>query len=338
MITVIVPVRNEAAGIKGVLLSLLRQDYPADAFEVIVVDGMSDDGTPAIVRRMLNDHRNLRLFDNPKRLSSAARNVGVVNSAGDYLVVVDGHCTIGDRRYLHNLERAFVESGADTLGRPQPLNVDHATAFQKCLARARQSKLGHNPDSAIFSDEAKFVEPQNVAVAYRRRVFDVVGLFDERFDACEDVEFNFRVHQAGMTCYFTPTIGVSYHPRSSLGGLVYQMIRYGRGRSRLAQKHPQSLTLPAVVPAAWLVWLAVAFAVGLFVPYVSTAFCASLVLYLAVVAAVSAALAFRGPPGSAVFLPLIFVGIHVGFGWGMLRETAAFFRRATRLQTRSASE
>jgi len=320
-VSIIVPVRNESASIERVILSLMRQDYDPSHFEVVVVDGQSEDDTVAIVERLKSQFANLHIFDNPQRLSSAARNVGVLNSHGEYVIIVDGHCSIDDRQYLRNLERAFVESGADTLGRPQPLKIENATLFQRCLARARSSKLGHNPDSDIYSDHAKFVEPQNVAVAYRRRVFDIVGLFDERFDACEDVEFNYRVHKAGMTCYFTPTIAVSYHPRGTLRGLLFQMFRYGRGRSRLAQKHPRSLTLPAIVPAAWMVWLALGFVAGLFVPIVATAFCLSLMLYLSVITAGSLMLSRRGPAFSFAVLPIVFVAIHLGFGWGMLRES-----------------
>ena len=58
--------------------------------------------------------------------------------------------------------------------------------------------------------------PQSVAIAYRREVFERVGLFDESFDACEDVEFNHRIARAGLTCYFTPRVQVRYFPRDSV--------------------------------------------------------------------------------------------------------------------------
>ena len=66
---------------------------------------------------------------------------------------------------------------------------------------------------------AKFVPPQSTAVAYRRGVFHRIGMFDEAFDACEDVEFNHRVFAAGLTCYFAPAVKVAYHPRGTLPAL-----------------------------------------------------------------------------------------------------------------------
>ena len=102
--------------------------------------------------------------------------------------------------HLQAIAAAFARSGAlHCLGRPQPLDESRANPLQKAIAAARNSRLGHHPDSFIYSAEERFVSPQSVAVAYRRDVFERVGLFDETFDACEDVEFNHRVAR-GAAC------------------------------------------------------------------------------------------------------------------------------------------
>ena len=120
----------------------------------------------------------VRILDNPKLLSSAARNVGIRESQGEIVIIVDGHCEISDRRYLRKLADAFARSGADCIGRPQPLDVAGATLLQQAIAAARSSRLGHHPDSHIYSRTEKFVPALSVAVAYRRDVFDRVGHFD----------------------------------------------------------------------------------------------------------------------------------------------------------------
>lgn len=326
-VTVVVPVRNEAASIEATLRSLLTQDYPADRFEVIVADGFSTDATVPTVRRLQGEFPNLRLLYNPARLSSAARNACVRHMTGEYAVVVDGHCHIADKHYLRHLVDAFETTGADTLGRPQPLNAPNPTPFQQAVSVARASRLGHNPDSDIFSDQPKFVPPQNTAVAYRRRVFERVGLFDQRFDACEDVEFNQRVHDAGLSCYFEPRLKVVYHPRGHWKALFTQLGRYGCGRARLAAKQPKSLTLPALVPPLWVLWLAVGPLLCLLVPLLWWVYGGLLALYLATVLAFSLKLGRRKPLPVAVRIPLVFVGIHFGFAWGFWREVG---RRAVR--------
>ena len=326
-VTVVVPVRNEAASIEATLRSLLTQDYPADRFEVIVADGFSTDATVPAVRRLQAEFPNLRLLYNPDRLSSAARNACVRHMTGEYAVVVDGHCQIADRHYLRHLVAAFEATGADTLGRPQPLDAPDPNPFQRAVSVARASRLGHNPDSDIYSDRPRFVEPQNTAVAYRRRVFERVGLFDQRFDACEDVEFNQRVHDAGLSCYFEPKLKVVYHPRGHWKALFTQLGRYGCGRARLAAKQPRSLTLPALVPPLWVLWLAVGPLLCLLVPVLWYVYGGLLAVYLAAILAFSLKLGRKQPPGVAVRIPLVFVGIHFGFAWGFWRVVG---RRAVR--------
>jgi glycosyltransferase involved in cell wall biosynthesis len=326
-VSVIVPVRNEAGAIEPALRTLLEQDFPRDQFEVLVADGGSTDETVPIVRRLQGEYPNLRLFYNPGRLSSAARNTALRHAAKDVAVIVDGHCTVPDRNYLRNVAEAFAASGADSLGRPQPLDAPNPTLFQKAVSIARASKIGHNPNSDIFSDEAKFVPPQNTAVAYSRTVFHRIGLFDQSFDACEDVEFNQRVHSAGLTCYFTTSVKVVYNPRGSLRALFFQLSRYGMGRARLAFKSPESLTLPALVPPLWLLWLVLGGLLSLVVPHLGWAWLASIALYVAILCGAAVMLG-RGQPASVgLRIPPIFAGIHLGFAWGFLREVARQFKR-----------
>ncbi len=332
-ISVIVPVRNEAKGIEGALRALLEQEFPRDRFEVIVADGASTDETVPIVRRLQSEFDNLKLVFNAGRLSSAARNTAIRHSKMEVAVIVDGHCTVPDGRYLSNLAAAFDISKADCLGRPQPLDAPNPTPFQEAVSAARASRLGHNPDSDIFSDEAKFVPPQSTAVAYTRAVFDRIGLFDQAFDACEDVEFNQRVHRAGLTCYFTPSVKVLYHPRSNWGGLFFQLSRYGMGRARLAFKDPQSLTPPALVPPLWAMWVVLGGLLGLAVPMIGMLWLASIAFYLLVLTGAGLVLARGKGVAVACRVPLVFTGIHFGFAWGFWKELYRQLRPIAKPQT-----
>jgi polysaccharide deacetylase family protein (PEP-CTERM system associated) len=319
MISVIVPVRNEAAFLAGTLGQLLSQDYPADRFEVLVADGGSTDGTRAIVEALAARHGNLRLLDNPGRLSSTGRNVAARAARGEFVLLIDGHCEIDNIRYLRELAAAFARSGADSVGRPQPLDVGGATALQRAIAAARSSWLGHHPASFIWSDQERLVPPQSVAVAYRRDVFSRVGWFDEAFDACEDVEFNHRLARAGLTCYFTPRVRVRYHPRDTLPKLFRQMVRYGRGRMRLLRKHPETLSPASLVPAAFLAGVILGPVLACFFSVLWVVYFATLGLYAALVVGTSLALA-RGELSMAGYLPLVFAAVHGGAGVGLWLE------------------
>jgi succinoglycan biosynthesis protein ExoA len=331
-ISVIVPVRNEAAFIRQTLEQLLAQEYDPERFEILVADGQSTDDTAAIVRQLATGHSNLRLLHNPGRWSSAGRNLGIRAASGDIVVIVDGHCDLGNPRYLRDLTEAFARSGADCVGRPQPLNVAGASPLQRAIAAARTSRLGHHPDSFIFSSAEQFVRPQSVAIAYRRSVFDRIGLFDESFDACEDVEFNHRLDRAGMTCFFTPRVKAHYYPRSSLSGLCKQMVRYGRGRVRLLCKHPETISLGGLMPALFLLGVFAGLAAALLSPWLALVYFGTLALYALTVVAVSVALSFKARDLRLLpWLPAVFAAIHGGAGFGILQEAAlSLVRGSTR--------
>jgi succinoglycan biosynthesis protein ExoA len=326
-ISVIVPVRNEEAFIESTLRQLLAQDYDPDKFEILVADGCSTDHTREIVAALQVKHVQITLLDNPGRLSSCGRNVALEMSRGELIVLIDGHCELDNPHYLAELADAFARSGADCVGRPQPLDVSGATLIQRAIAVARSSRLGHHPASHIYSDGEGFVAPESVAVAYRREVFNVVGVFDRTFDACEDVEFNHRLARAGLRCFFTPHVQVRYFPRSSLAGLFRQMIRYGRGRVRLLRKHPDTFSLLGFMPALFFACVLLGPLSGLLFPSLLLAYGAVLAIYALSVLSFSVAGALRErdvlmmPLLSAVY-PAIHLGAAVGIWWETIRPAA----------------
>jgi succinoglycan biosynthesis protein ExoA len=320
-LSVVVPVRNEVRFLAATLTELVEQCYPAERFEILVADGESTDGTGAIVEAFAARHANVRLLTNPRRWSSAGRNVGVRHARGEIVVVIDGHCELANRYHLQEIADAFERTGADCLGRPQPLDISKANPLQRAIAAARNSRFGHHPNSFIYAAEERFVPPESVAVAYRRGVFDDVGFFDEAFDACEDVEFNHRVARAGLRCYFTPRIAVRYVPRGTLSGLFRQMIRYGRGRVRLLRKHPDTFSLPGFVPAAFVFGLLVGPIAALLHPVLAGIYVGALALYALALVLALAGIAWREPDVRVLrWLPLVFLAVHCGAGVGILRE------------------
>ena len=146
--------------------------------------------TRGIVAGYERRYPQVRLVDNPGRLSSSARNMAIEQSRSDYLVVIDGHCEDSQAAHISRDGRAFQRTRADCLGRPQPLDVLGASTLQQAIAAARNSALGHHPASYIYSNEELAVPAGSVAIAYRRNVFDRVGKFEPDFDACEDYELN----------------------------------------------------------------------------------------------------------------------------------------------------
>ena len=110
-ITIVVPVKDEEQFIESTLKQILNQDYPNDRFEIIVVDGMSKDGTKEIVTRLSHLHPQIKVAENPKGISSGGRNIGFRMGQGDIFLVVDGHCYIPNKQLLKNIVDSFEKSG-----------------------------------------------------------------------------------------------------------------------------------------------------------------------------------------------------------------------------------
>ncbi len=318
LISLVLPVRNEEAHLGAVLDDLLNQDYPLDRFEILVVDGESTDRTAAVVERYTRlGAPQVRLFSNPGRLSSSGRNIGVRNSRGDFILFVDGHCRVPNRSLLTETARLLRETGAACLCRPQPLTMPGNTWFQDAVAHARATLIGHGSDSTIYAMNLEgFVSPASSGAGYQRSVFDRVGLYDECFDACEDVELNHRVYRAGIPSYLSPRLAIAYQPRGSLVELFRQTARYGKGRFRLMQKHKDAASFSQLVPAAFVAGLVVLAMGSPISSLVRALSLVALVAYAVLLVEFSVALGIRHGWRNFLVTPFIYLAIHLGFGVG----------------------
>lgn len=331
MVSLVMPVRREAGHLGALLDQLLGQEYPAARMEILVADGGAgepDDGATALAQsyaRRFPDR--VRWLANPGRRSSAGRNVGLAAARGEWVVFVDGHCRLPGPHWLRDSMAAAARTGARCLSRPQPLEASGG-GWQPVIANVRASRIGHGADSTIFDPAAcGWVHPGSSGAAYHRSLLQQIGAYDESFDACEDVEFNQRVAAAGVRAWLAPEAIVYYAARASLGALWRQLFRYGRGRLRLARKHPESASWAQRLPMLWLAWLpvAVAAAVGAAGAW-RIAAAATLAVYALVVAGASVGLARRHGWRYLWAAPAAFVTIHAALGAGGWREL--FSRRA----------
>jgi glycosyltransferase involved in cell wall biosynthesis len=319
-ISVVLPIRNEARFIGRTIRYLQEQDYPIDKLEILAVVGDSDDNTVPIVQQIAAGDERVKYLHNPKKWSSSARNVGAKAATGEIITYVDGHTYIDNNQLLKNTARLMAENDVAVLSRPQFLDTPDNSPFQRAVALARRSALGHGLDSTIYSDQDMFVNPASAGASYKRKVFEKVGYFDESFDASEDYEFNHRVAQAGYRAFTSLKLAVYYYPRDSLGALFSQMVRYGIGRMRLARKHPATLGLGTLVPPLFTAGLVVLPLLSLVLPWLVHLFALLYGLYLLAVLVTSFTVAAHISAAYFFLLPPIYLCIHLGLGYGFLRE------------------
>jgi cellulose synthase/poly-beta-1,6-N-acetylglucosamine synthase-like glycosyltransferase len=248
LVTIAMPCRDEEAYIEACVRAVQMQDWPRDRLEILVADGMSIDATREILARLAAEDPRIHLIDNPARIQAAGLNECVRRARGEIIVRMDVHA---DYRpdFVRQCVAALERTGADNVGgaaRPRA-----RTFFQRCVATALKSPLGVGGSSYRKVHEQGFVESVWPG-AFRREVFERVGLFDPKAETNEDAELNQRIADSGGRVYLSRDIVVHYYPRSSARALARQYFRYGRGRARTLLKHGKLLAWRPALPFLWL--------------------------------------------------------------------------------------
>jgi len=314
-VSVLVPVRNEAAYIGRCLEALARQDYPRDRFEVIVLDGESTDATLAAVEATraalgLPD----RLEPNRKRTTAAGMNLGLALAKGEVIIKVDGHTSV-DPSFVRASVRALSESGADAVG--GPIRTAGEGAIGRAIALATASRFGVGDAAFRYSSREQWTDSVPFG-AYRRDVFERVGVFAEDIDRGEDDEFNYRLREHGGRILLSPAIGSTYFARSGFGALLRQYWGYGLAKAAVLGRHPRRLRPRHLVPAALVLVLCAGSLLSLvdrrFLRLVGLAAGA----YAAANGLATLQLARRGNRREAPYLPLAYASIHLAAGAGFI--------------------
>jgi glycosyltransferase involved in cell wall biosynthesis len=114
-VSLVVPCRNERQYIETCVRSLLAQEVPAGGYEILVVDGMSDDGTRDSLTRLVQDTSHLRVLDNPARTTPCAMNLGIQAARGRYIAIMGAHAHYAPD-YIRQSIAVLEMTGADNVG------------------------------------------------------------------------------------------------------------------------------------------------------------------------------------------------------------------------------
>jgi glycosyltransferase involved in cell wall biosynthesis len=313
-------VRNEARFIRQSLEAVLAQNYPSDLIEVIVVDGMSEDGTRAILQSVTSKEPRVRVIDNPKRIVSCGLNIGIKHAKGEIIIRMDAHTEYA-ADYVRQCVAMLRETGADNVGGPARTKAE--TYMERAVADAYHSPF--SVGGARFHNE-HYEGPVDTVTygCWRRECFDRLGCFDEELVRNQDDEHNLRIIRSGGRIWQSPRIKSWYHPRGSLIVLFRQYMQYGYWKVRVIQKHRLPASVRHLVPGSFVATL---LALGMASPFYSPAayvLAGLLSLYLGANLLASVWTAAKSQLRFLPVLPAVFAGYHFGYGYGFLRGVLDF--------------
>jgi glycosyltransferase involved in cell wall biosynthesis len=313
--SVVVPCFNEEGHIEALVRSILAQEPPPGRFEVIVADGMSDDGTREILNRLAESETCLKIVDNPGRIVSTGLNLAIRAARGEVIIRMDAHTSYAPD-YIRQCVDALKETAADNVGGPWVargkgrIGRAISAAFQSSFATggARGHDLNYSgPVDTVYLG------------CWPREVFDKIGLFDEELVRNQDDEFNLRLARNGGRIWQSTKIKSWYHPRETLRQLFRQYVQYGYWKARVMQKHSLPASVRHVVPACFLLAL-----LGL--PLISFYWTPALWIWVGFLSLyllfnIFASLFTAASSGWELFplLPAVFATFHFAYGWGFLK-------------------
>ena len=310
MVSIIIPVRNEAGLLKNCLESISNLDYPKDRIEVIIADGMSTDDTVNTAKQL-----GARVVLNEKKTVSPGRNIAFKLAKGEIIAFTDADCIV-DKGWIINSLKYFKDDKVACAGGPN-LTPSGEGDFGKAVGFVFNQ--GIFSAGSIHARELKEVkEVRSIPgcnAIYKKDALEKVMPIDETLLTCDDTELNQRLIDKGYKLLYTPDVFVWHYRRPNPKRLFRQMYRYAIGRLQVGKKDRRMINSVHIM-------------VGLALPAVLAVFIFSSVLFMLLLAGYLLlvfifsirALQKTGSVQVALLVPVVISIILAGWSTGFMRE------------------
>lgn len=242
--SIIVPVYNRPDECDELLDSLTRQTFKD--FEVLIVEDGSSLPCEAVVTRYAAT-LPVRYYAKPNSGPGQTRNYGVERATGDYVLILDSDVVLPED-YLAAIETELQAQPCDAFGGPDRAHPSF-TPTQKAINYAMTSFFTTGGIRGGKKKMDKFY-PRSFNMGVRREVYTRLGGFtDMRFG--EDIDFSTRIFKGGYACRLFPEAWVYHKRRTDLRKFFKQVHNSGIARIHLTLRHPGTLKLVHLLPAAF---------------------------------------------------------------------------------------
>ena len=304
--SVIIPVYNRPDEIEELLGSLARQSFKD--FEAIVVEDGSALPCKDVVDRY-SQQINVTYLWKENGGPAAARNMGVEACSGEYVLILDSDCVVPDG-YLNAVEQELLQHPCDAFGGPDKAHSGFSP-LQKAINYTMTSFFTTGGIRGGKKKLDKFY-PRSFNMGMKRSCYKALGGFSADMRFGEDIDLCLRIFEAGYSCRLCPSAWVWHKRRTDLKKFFRQVINSGIARIHLAKRHPGSMKLVHMLPAAFTLGCILLLVCSLICPYALL----PLLLY-ATLLMTDAALKEKSIWVGCLAIPAAFVQLG-GYGLGFL--------------------
>jgi glycosyltransferase involved in cell wall biosynthesis len=314
-VSIVIPMLNEERYIGPCLRSILGNQFPAGGEEILVVDGGSTDRSRDVVNELAATDPRIRLLANPERITPCGLNIGIRQARGKYILRMDAHAEFPSGYVVSCIEE-LERTGAENVGGVIETRPGAPTLVARAIAEFSRHPLGVGNSAFRLGWGDRFAETVPFG-AFRKELFDRIGLFRTDLPRVQDLELNRRIRANGGTIYLSNRIRSTYYRVADLRGFVRRafwtsfyipraLIRYRTGSVR------------HLVPFVFTTTLLALFLAGLWDTRALFAAAAMLAAYLAITTVASILPGARREWSMALILPLLFPLYHFSYGIGTL--------------------
>lgn len=314
-ISVLMPTFNEADYIEKTLSSVINGNYPKEHLEIITIDGGSSDHTVAKIQEFSRANTiAVKVINNPKRIVSAAMNLGVAESTHDILVWLGAHADYHQDYILNSVLTLLEENCASVGGVIIPMGL---TPMGKAIAAATSTPLGIGNAKYRYSNKRQKVDTVFGGCWFKSSILSIGG-FNEAWIRNQDFEMNYRLRTKIGDIILEPSIKCFYFCRNSLADLANQYFQYGYWRFKTTKLHPKSFGIRQAAPIILLLSLVMSFLISFYSLSIALAIP---VIYLSTNLLVSCFLAIKErSPSLLLRIPLVFITIHLSWPIGFVKS------------------
>jgi len=326
LVSLILPIRNEADHIERSLRAVLEQDYRG-GMEILIADGMSTDNTRQIILELARQYPQYKIsiLDNPGKIVPTGMNIALRKAQGEIIIRADGHCIIAPDYVRHCVEEIQWDHIDGVGGSMESIGETDAA---QAIALGTSSIFGvGNSAFRTIAGKSRLVDTVPFP-AYTRAIIERAGLYDEELVRNQDDEYNYRIRKLGGKILLASGVHSKYFSRASLLGLWRQYFQYGYWKVRVLQKHPLQMSLRQFVPPAFVVSLVFSMIMLLLpVPGLRGLSLITPMLYIVFNIAGSLYIAMKNGLKYLLYIPVVLFVLHVGYGSGFLIGLVKFWNR-----------
>ncbi len=318
-VTIILAVRSEAEHLDDCLRALAALDYPSEKLEILLVDGMSEDGTARIIAEWAGRDERIKSLQNPRKTVSCGMNLGIAAAKYDYVLWISGHAIL-QPAHIRQCLSTMESSGAAAVG--GVLTTKGTTLVGRINAAVLSHPFGVGGGAHRIGGRSGWVPVVTMAL-YRKKAIIDAGGFDETLQRSQDNDLHHRMNKLGLRSYLNGEINPTYLCRNTMRGFLRQAWNNGFWNIMLSRRGYGGFSPRHFVPMAFVGGQAMLLLLGIFLPIAWRILGGALVLYAicALVASVAATVKAR-LWWQVIALPFWIAALHYTYGvaswWGFL--------------------